>query len=273
MDAVRIGRWLFATLAALAAASAGAGSGSGAGSGAQQNPYLPIAAARLRSALPAADGGDTVEVARFAMQQHPVTNGEFLAFVRTHPEWQRDRAPAAFVDADYLSHWQTPLALGDGIEARQPVTRVSWFAAAAYCEAQQARLPRWTEWELAAAASEQQRDARADPAWRQRMLDWYAKPASGALSRVGQTPANVYGLQDLHGLVWEWTEDAGSLMLGDDSGQNKADLGKFCGAGALTFKDRDNYAVMMRIALLSSLAARDTTRTLGFRCVRHGSQP
>jgi formylglycine-generating enzyme required for sulfatase activity len=32
--------------------------------------------------------------------------------------------------------------------------------------------------------------------------------------------------------------------------------------------DRENYAVLMRIAMLSSLAAADTTGNLGFRCAR-----
>ena len=56
--------------------------------------------------------------------------------------------------------------------------------------------------------------------------------------------------------------------------QGDADLLKFCGAGAINIIDRDSYAVLMRIALLSSLNAADTTSTLGFRCVRpHQGQP
>jgi formylglycine-generating enzyme required for sulfatase activity len=33
--------------------------------------------------------------------------------------------------------------------------------------------------------------------------------------------------------------------------------------------DRENYAVLMRVAMLSSLEARDTTANLGFRCARN----
>jgi formylglycine-generating enzyme required for sulfatase activity len=38
---------------------------------------------------------------------------------------------------------------------------------------------------------------------------------------------------------------------------------------------RDSYAVLMRVALLSSLAGADATGSLGFRCARtlHGDQP
>ena len=43
---------------------------------------------------------------------------------------------------------------------------------------------------------------------------------------------------------------------------------QFCGAGAISLQDRDNYAVLMRVALLSSLRGADTTDNLGFRCAR-----
>ena len=32
--------------------------------------------------------------------------------------------------------------------------------------------------------------------------------------------------------------------------------------------DRDNYAVLMRVAMLSSLNAEDTTTNMGFRCAK-----
>jgi len=32
--------------------------------------------------------------------------------------------------------------------------------------------------------------------------------------------------------------------------------------------DRENYAVLMRVAMLSSLQAADTTANLGFRCAK-----
>ena len=146
---------------------------------------------------------------------------------------------------------------------------VSWFAAQAYCEAQGARLPTWHEWEYAAAADETRRDARDDPAWRERILAWYSRPSSGPLPRAGLQAPNAYGVQDLHGLVWEWIDDFSSLLVsGDNRNQGDADNAKFCGAGALSMDDRENYAVLMRVAMLSSLEARDTTANLGFRCAR-----
>jgi formylglycine-generating enzyme required for sulfatase activity len=76
-------------------------------------------------------------------------------------------------------------------------------------------------------------------------------------------------VQDLHGLVWEWTDDFSSLLVDPESrNQGDPDKGRFCGAGALSMDDRDNYAVLMRVAMLSSLQAHDTTANLGFRCAR-----
>ena len=135
--------------------------------------------------------------------------------------------------------------------------------------AQGARLPTWNEWEYAAAADETHRDARQDPAWRERILGWYSRSSRDALPSVGLQAPNAYGVHDLHGLVWEWTEDSSSLMVDSDNRtQGDPDKGKFCGAGALSMDDRENYAVLMRVAMLSSLEGRDTTANLGFRCAR-----
>jgi formylglycine-generating enzyme required for sulfatase activity len=70
-------------------------------------------------------------------------------------------------------------------------------------------------------------------------------------------------------LVWEWVDDFNALLVASDSrDQNDPDRLKFCGAGALNLRDRENYAVLMRVAMLSSLKAADTTNSTGFRCAR-----
>ena len=51
-------------------------------------------------------------------------------------QWRRDSVPRILADGDYLGHWSGPLELGPRATPAQPVTRVSWFAAQAYCEAQ-----------------------------------------------------------------------------------------------------------------------------------------
>jgi sulfatase modifying factor 1 len=223
----------------------------------------------FKSALRYEDAPAGVRVAPFELMQRPVTNAEYLRFVRQNPAWRRGSAPAALTEARYLSHWQGALEPGAAAPPDRPVTWVSWFAARAYCESRQARLPTWQEWEFAAAADETRADARGDPAWRERILAWYSRPSNEPLPATGSLPANFYGVQDMHGLVWEWVDDASALLVsGDDREQGSADRERFCGAGALSMDDRDNYAILMRVAMLSSLAAADATGNLGFRCAR-----
>jgi len=218
------------------------------------------------SVLPTGTKAPAVHVERFLMDSRPVTNAEFLAFVAAHPQWRRGSIAKLFADGDYLSHWAGAETLGASALPQQPVTRVSWYAARAYCEASGARLPSWYEWELAAAADESVPDARHDAQWQARILDWYAQPLH-ALPASGSGPANFYGLRDLHGLVWEWVEDFNALIVsGDSREQGDPDRLRFCGAGALSLRDRENYAVLMRVAFLSSLEARSTAHSLGFRC-------
>jgi formylglycine-generating enzyme required for sulfatase activity len=228
--------------------------------------YAPIAGGTFDSALAYEDAAAGVRVAPFALMRRPVTNAQFLAFLRANPEWRRDRVPAALAEPRYLQHWRGAMAPGAG-EGDRPVVWVSWFAASAYCEWTGARLPTWNEWEFVAAADETRRDARRDPAWRERILAWYARPSDAPLPRAGLQAANAWGVQDMHGLVWEWTDDASALLVdADNRTQGDPDNARFCGAGALSMDDRENYAVLMRVALLSSLAARDATANLGFRC-------
>jgi len=230
--------------------------------------YAPLPGGTFKSVLPADGKAAPAEIAAFQMRTELVTNAEFLAFVNAHPQWRRDQVPAIFADRRYLSHWAGPATLGEDVLPDQPVTRVSWFAAQAFCESEQARLPTWYEWEYAAAADSQRTDARGDPQWRESVLAWYGRPANTPLPTVGGAP-DVYGVRDLNGLVWEWVSDFNALLVGADSrDQDGADKMKFCGAGALSMQQKENYATLMRVAMLSSLKASDTVTTMGFRCAR-----
>lgn len=229
--------------------------------------YVAVAGGSFQSVLPPTGTPVAVAVAAFDLRQEPVTNAEFLAFTQAHPQWRRDRVPAVFAESRYLQQWPAADAIAPA-QAMQPVTAVSWFAAQAFCESEQARLPSWHEWEYAAAADATRADARGDPAWRERILDWYAQTSGKPLANVGGEP-NFHGIRNLHGLVWEWVDDFNALMVSaDNRDQGDPDRQKFCGAGALSMQDRENYAVLMRIALLSSLKAADVTANLGFRCAR-----
>ena len=249
----------------MAASLAACVGSAGAKTPAANRAHVP--GATFQTILPPADGVKTVTVRAFELDRAPVTNADFAAFVAANPRWRRDRVARVFADAGYLQHWSSATAPAAGA-SRQPVTQVSWFAAKAYCETRGARLPTWYEWEWVAAASPTSRDARADAAWRQAILDWYARPAGGRLPDVGSGKPNFYGIHDVHGLVWEWVLDAGSLMVTTDSReQGDPDIARFCGSGAISMEQKDNYAMLMRIATLTSMKAAYTSKTMGFRCV------
>jgi formylglycine-generating enzyme required for sulfatase activity len=255
MKHLRIEHWLFACAIAIVSAAALAA-----------EPSLArLPGGRFQTVLPPAANAKTTVVAPFRFDRALVTNADFARFVKTRPEWRRDRVARLFADEKYLAHWSTVSTPGDAL-ARQPVTQVSWFAASAYCEARGARLPKWYEWEFAAAASDKAPDARADPAWRQRILEWYSNPASAGLPLAGASPPNYYGVRDLHGVAWEWVEDAGAMLVSDDGREQGDGSNRFCGAGAITFEQKENYAMLMRIAMLSSMKASYTSSSMSFRC-------
>jgi len=235
------------------------------------NEFVHIPGGEFRSVIPEAEGDNLVAVADFSVQEAPVTNAEFLRYVLYNPEWQRGSAVSLFVDDQYLSTWAGPISLGPESAPQQPVTQVSWFAANSYCEWQNARLPSWYEWEYIAAANVGMADARALPEWRQDILSWYSHTGGDQTGDVRGGPANYFGVFDMHGLVWEWVDDFNAFMVtGDNREQGGADELQFCGAGAITMEEKENYAVLMRVAMLSSLEARYTTRNMGFRCARQG---
>ena len=210
-----------------------------------------------------------VTVPPFDLDCRPATNGDYLAFVREHPEWRRSRASRLFADESYLRHWRGDLDPGPGAPATSPVVHVSWYAARAYAAACGKRLPTVAEWELAGAADETRRDATADPAFLERLRNWYSRPAPAVLPPVGKGLRNAWGVVDLHGLVWEWTLDFNSaLVSGESRGDASLERSLYCGTGASGAADFSDYAAFMRFAHRASLEARYTTSSLGFRCAR-----
>ncbi|HEX7985860.1 MAG TPA: formylglycine-generating enzyme family protein [Duganella sp.] len=244
--------------------------------GAQGRPdaeYRAIGGGALRSVLPADGVAADATVAPYLLRSRLVTNGEFAAFVRSHPTWRRGGAPALFAAATYLSGWgdaADPAPLANDA----PVVHVSWYAAQAYCASEGARLPRWYEWEFAAAADATRADARDVEAWLAGILNWYADAGKTAPCSVAAGTPNYYGIHDLHGLVWEWVEDYSGLFVNADSrAKGEQKLLDYCGGAAVSLADRRNYAILMRLALLSAMDGQQDGANLGFRCARDPLPP
>ena len=119
------------------------------------------------------------------------------------------------------AHWRQPEGPGSSITKRKkhPVVHVAWEDARAYAEWAGKQLPTEAEWEFAARGgldgavfvwgNEERPDGvimanhwQGEFPWQNDLLDGYA-----GTSPVGSYPANGYGLVDMAGNVWEWTED------------------------------------------------------------------
>lgn len=211
-----------------------------------------------------------IKIAGFSLDKTPVTNAQYLDFVRAHPHFRRTFILSLYADENYLSHWQRNSDneyLPSPGNFSTPVVHVSWFAAQAYCRAQGKHLPNTAQWERTAQANHEREDARRDPAYTQQLLNWYAKPTPEHLMNVGSGLANVYGVHDLHGLIWEWTSDFNAVLSsGESRGDSTTDNQFFCGGAAAGSADPNDYATFMRYAMRASLSARYTLANLGFRC-------
>jgi formylglycine-generating enzyme required for sulfatase activity len=226
------------------------------------------------------DGGEFVplygsrsepeKVAPFLMDIWPVTNGQFLRFVRENPRFQRGTVPAIFADENYLRHFRTPATLGPKSPTTAPVTNVSWFTARAYCASVGKRLPTVREWEYAARAGKDQPDATSDPNFTNQLLSWYSTPSRLPLPSVHGMSQNFWGLAGMHGVIWEWVEDFNSILLTGASRKDSGGLDSqlFCASGSIGSVDPSDYAAFMRYAMRASTQASYTGRSMGFRCAK-----
>jgi sulfatase modifying factor 1 len=202
-----------------------------------------------------------VDVPAFFLDKLPVTNQQFNDFLISNPQYLKSRIASVFAEPRYLQSWKGDLLSESELQAigANPVTEVSWFVARKYCQSQAKRLPTIAEWEYAADAS--------NAAVLEQLLQWYAKTGDQPLASVGRQKANRFGLQDMHGLIWEWVEDFNSVMIASDS-RSKGDRteGLYCGGGSINAKDAREYATFMRYGFRSGLRADYCIQTLGFRC-------
>ncbi len=125
----------------------------------------------------------------FLMAAVPVTNAQYAAF---DPKHAGDKPPDL------------------------PVVNVSWHRAMEFCQwladafewARGARLPAEEEWELACRAGTGTRYWSGESEADLDRVGWYEKNSNGRTRRVGEKPANPWGLYDMHGNVREWTLSA-----------------------------------------------------------------
>lgn len=214
------------------------------------------------------DSGNIVRVKAFYLDETAVTNAEYLKFLKANPQWTRNNVLRLKADENYLKNWKSDFEIPEGVSPDAPVTNVSWFAAVAYAKSVGKRLPTVDEWEFAALADEHTANASLKPEFTAYILNSYQKKYKYK-KPVKQNRPNYYGLYDMYGVVWEWTEDFSSVMMTGESRNDKSENeGLYCAAGALTSSDLRNYAAFMRFALRGSIQANYCINNLGFRCAK-----
>jgi formylglycine-generating enzyme required for sulfatase activity len=139
----------------------------------------------------------------------------------------------------------------DPIESHRPVTNVSWNQARQFCQSQGKRLPTEQEWEKAARGT----DGRQYP-WGNDYDPALVNAGGrhGSPTDVGkfEDGRSLYGLYDMAGNVWEWTDS--------ENGEVEAYRG---GSWASSSQD-------VRVTSGGVLAPTHRLPDLGFRCALDG---
>ena len=204
----------------------------------------------------------------FMLDVYPVTNQQYLDFVKKNPKWKKSKVLKLFADKNYLYKWENDTTIGSLLNPNAAATTISWYAAKDYCACQGKRLPSMDEWEYAAMASQTKKNAQADSIFNMMIIESYELPSTYKKD-IGSTYKNYWGIYDMHGLVWEWTSDFNSVLISGESRQDKdTERNLFCGSAAINASNLMDYAAFMRYAFRGSIKANYSIQTLGFRCAK-----
>tara|TARA_R100000908_G_scaffold59748_1_gene36518 strand:+ start:123561 stop:124322 length:762 start_codon:yes stop_codon:yes gene_type:complete len=205
--------------------------------------------------------GEPVPVDSFYMDETAVTNEEFVKFLKENPEWRRSEIPPIFTNDGYLREWRSDLDPGyEKLGENRPVTRVSWYAANAYCSDQGGRLPTLNQWEYSAQLMEFESKTEMRT-FSSELINWYSGIDVNNLAEVGSTQIeNTEGVKDQFGLVMEWVEDF-KPIIADELSLDCGTVGRMNTLGSVY-----SYAASIRYITRMSFNAKITTGMVGFRC-------
>ena len=220
----------------------------------------------------------------FALGKHRVTRGEFAVFAH-ETGYLTEGGCTLWIDHKYPvlpeASWQNP---GFTQTDRDPVVCVSWQDAKAYVAWLNAklaahvpamgdgiyRLPSEAEWEYAARAGT-------------RTLRWWGDPIGvgnadcdgcGSVwdkkkpATAGSFQTNPFGLSDVLGTAWEWTEDCWNETYAGAPGDGSAWTSGMCESHVMRGGAWANHPWVLRSAVRSKETSDQRTNYIGFRVAR-----
>lgn len=209
---------------------------------------------------------DRIHVDSFFIDIYPVSNMDYKKFIIDNIEWNKENIKSVFSDKNYLNHLSDNLDSISKINS-YPVVNVSWFAANAYCNSLNKRLPSVDEWEYIGFTDSLYLKNTSKHVYR--ILDWYISKQFNNFVSVFDMEINSLGIYGFYGYIWEWVNDFNSIiMLNMDSEGGGLEEVLYCGAVATNSLDTSDYVSFMRYAFRSSLEAHYTINSLGFRCAK-----
>ena len=160
----------------------------------------------------------------FQLGAHEVTLGQFKQFIAGAERYD-------LLSDDFMKYNRA----GDNAA----VARVSWQDAQAFIKwlngkegGERYRLPSEAEWEYAARAGTTTRYSWGDSASEAGAYAWYDKNAYDRGEKyahtVGAKKPSPWGLYDMHGNVWEWTQDCWNSSYNGAPGDGSAWLAGDC---------------------------------------------
>lgn len=213
-----------------------------------------------------------VTVEPFYMDETPVTNAEFLEFVKKNPQWSKSKIKSIYADSTYLHNWPSDFELPKNYKPNSPVCFVSWFAAKAYAESVGKRLPNQDEWEFVAQADATDKNATKKKSYSSDIIDLY-NVKDKQYHEIAQSQPNAFGIYNMFDLIWEWSEDFNSTLTTGDSRKSQFDDKQLsCAGSAISANDIYNYAAFMRFAFRTSVKANYSISNLGFRCAKDAKE-
>lgn len=141
----------------------------------------------------------------FEMQKTPVTQEQYFLLV--------GKNPSTFNKKEHCSEYYKEIK-GVSLCATSPVERVSWDDVQKFLKVLNAkddhfyyRLPTEAEWEYSARAGTTTAYWFGNSVENLAEHSWYGRNSLGQSHAVGLKTANGFGLYDMYGNVWQWTND------------------------------------------------------------------